>query len=152
MTGSGTITADREIEESRRSPSSLGRVAQGVARIALALATVAWLRMTYDGWRLRSIVNEYMAIHGGYDLHANPWPGHLRTFHDDLMSVGADYFYPFAWAMLVAIALVWAVLAIAATKTRRHWRYYLLGGALGALILQLAVLGPALVTYINVTD
>ncbi len=69
-----------------------------------------------------------------------------------MVAVGADYFYPFAWGMVLAVGLLWTAAGLIATVGRRSWRPYLIGGGGVVLIAQLILLGAALVTYINVTD
>lgn len=132
--------------------SALPFVGRAGTWVALGLVTVLWLRMTQAAWRLRAIVVDYRAMHGGYDVHGL-WPEHMRAFHDQMIAVGADYFYPFAWATFIAVGLAWMALATAATRSRRHRRRYLiLGSGAGVLIAQMVIFGPALVTYVNVTE
>ncbi len=152
MVGIDPIAIEKAPGEATETPSPGSNLVPAAGWVALAIMTVVWSRVTQDAWRLRSIVADYVSVHGGYDIHANPWPDHLMAFHDGTRAVGADYFYPFAWGMLLAIGLIWAATGLIATIGRRHWRPYLIGAGGVVLVAQLALLGPALVTYINVTD
>ncbi len=152
MASADLIMAENPSGQAAKAPSPRSSLVQVLGWVALAMVTVMWSRMTQDAWRLRSIVTDYTSVHGGYDVHASPWPDHLRAFHDEMVAVGADYFYPFAWGMLLVIGLLWTAAGLIATAGRRHWRPYLIGAGGVVLVAQLALLGPALVTYINVTD
>lgn len=147
-------SATRVVGDRRAAETASGRrVSRNIARAGLAVVTFVWIRMTQDALRLRSIVTNYESVHDGdVRLGVGPWPDHVRQLHDELSAVGADYFYPFAWGMIIAVGLVWIGTATMATVAASWWRRGLIATGAGVVLSQLVLLGPALATYVNVTD
>lgn len=128
---------------------SLGKM---VKSIPFAAATAVWVVATGHAWQLRSIVQDYESTHGEARLLTSTWPEHLRQLHDDMMGVGADYFYPFAFGTIVVIALAWiGSLALLRTSIP-GLRGGLAGLGLLVLVSEWMLFAATLQTYVRITD
>ena len=148
MAATGAVRDDTD-QTTMASGSHLGN---GLAWIVLAAVSVVWIRITVDAWRLRSLVSGYTETHGGYELGPQPWPTHLRALHQELLDVGADYFYPFAWGVILAVGLAWTGVAAIATPKHGRWRWGMIVAGASVLVLQLVLFAPSLADYITVTE
>lgn len=124
------------------------------ALVPLVAMTALWAIVVRHAWRIRSIVVAYETAHGEarWPHDPGPWPEHLQRFHDDLVAVGAGYFYPFGAGMLIAIALLWVCALAFADPGIRGFHRWLAGAGLLALLGQLILLTGALQTYVHITD
>lgn len=123
-----------------------------VSAIPVVALTVIWTIVTRHAWMLRSIIQDYQAVHGEARVLSSPWPEHLQTLHDDLLAVGADYFYPFASGVIVVVAIAW-IAGVAVLRTdARGVRRSLAGLGVLVLLTQLVLFASPLATYVTITD
>jgi hypothetical protein len=85
-------------------------------------------------------------------LEPSPWPDHLRQLQDDLLTVNADYFYPFGFGVLLLIAVIWAASLTATRSSIRRLRGTLAGLGLTIIVTQWVVFGSVLQAYVHITD
>ncbi|MEM7342024.1 MAG: hypothetical protein AAF467_25505 [Actinomycetota bacterium] len=119
---------------------------------SLAATTIVWAWMIRDAWRLRSVVARYESTYGTARWSDLRWPAHLQTLHDELLAVGADYYYPFGFGIIAAVGLCWLASAVLATTPTSRIRRSLLCAGLISLPLQLLIFGSTLGTYVAITD
>lgn len=144
------------------SRSSLGPIAglpkgrPSARTIGSFLPTVAvtaiWAMAARQAWRLRSVIGEHEAVHGEVRAATGQRTGPVGQLHDDLLAVGADYFYPFGFGTMIVLALAWTASLLFVQTEVRGLRRSLAVVGLVVLALQWLILAAPLETYVLLTD
>ena len=152
QTTDDVVKGAAELDSKATSAEHRTPVGELTRRAAFLGVSVLWWKVTHDAWRLRQLTTSYLESHGRPELHAIPWPDHLRTFHTDLIAVGADYFYPFGALVLIVVGFLWLVVGTWVAIESPRLRRVVQASGVVAIVAQIAVLGPTMGTYITVTD